>query len=506
MGRRPEAAAAWAARMREAYTGAQFTEAAAIYDERGSAAVAPLELVLMRARIALGRDPATALDLVLAQRKRFGHRPDSFAAEVLLGSSFAALRDYSTADAHFERARTLLDRRAFAETTMLAAARARRYVHEGRIGDAWRCYETTLVDRRLEGSIESERLKAEIHGAEARFGEQAHALTRLLGLIGGAIDTHLAVWYEAVAQLGHLACELPAPAAVSTVANALHARSQWSADFTPQRFASVRSLAWCKVLGGDMLGSFRYLREAAALAENIGSAPLRAIVMLDRAQFARNAGEEHWCANETAAASELLREVDWLHAGIEERSALPLLAEVLAPADPEGAAAAIARYATLAPALDPVALGVRGLVHLASGRSRDGVRDLSAAYDGFERAGSEWRAGKAALELAKATGATRWRLLALENLEFYANSWLFAAAQAMAQLPGTAEGLSLTPMQERVFHMICEGLSTDAIAARLGRSSSTIRNHIKLIFKALGVRSRAALVAKAAREGRFTLP
>jgi DNA-binding NarL/FixJ family response regulator len=59
-------------------------------------------------------------------------------------------------------------------------------------------------------------------------------------------------------------------------------------------------------------------------------------------------------------------------------------------------------------------------------------------------------------------------------------------------------------MQERVFNMICEGLSTDAIAARLGRSHSTVRNHIKLIFKALDVRSRAALVAKAARTGRFT--
>ena len=492
--------------MREAYTSAQFTEAAAIYDERAGHAAAPLELVLTRSRIALARDPAAALDLLLSQRKRFESRPESFAAEVLIGACFAALGDYTTADAHFERARALTDRRSFAQSTLLAGARARRYIREGRFGDAWRCYEATLVDRRLEGAIASEQLKAEIHNAEGRFGEQAHALTRLLALIGDTIDSHLAIWYDAVAQLGRLACELPAPAAASSVASALLARPQWPSDFSAQRFASVRSLAWCKVLGGDMLGSFRFLREAATLAEALGSAPLRAIVMLDRAQFARNAGEEHWCANETAAANELLRDVDWLHARIDERAALPLLAEVLAPADAEGAAAAIARYATLAPTLDPIAVAVRGLVHLANGRSRDGVRDLSAAYDGFDRAGSEWRAGKAALELARATGATRWRLLALENLEFYANSWLFAAAQAMAALPGSADALSLTPMQERVFHMICEGLSTDAIATRLGRSRSTIRNHIKLIFKALGVRSRAALVAKAAREGRFTLP
>lgn len=492
--------------MREAYANAQFARAAALYDERGAHAGAHLDLVLMRARIAFTCDPASTLDLLLGQRERFGRSSERFEAEVLLGSSFAALGDYTTADAHFERARGLADRRSNAQGTMLAAARARRYLGDGRIGDAWRCYEVTLVDRRTEGCIESERLKGEIHSAEGRFGEQAHSLTRLLALIGDAIDAQIAVWYDAVAQLSRLACELPAPAAVSTVVTALLTRPHWPPDFAAQRFASLRSLAWCKVLAGDTLGSFRYLREAATLAETLDSAPLRALVMLDRAQFARNAGEEHWCANELAAANELLRDVDWLHTRAEEHSTLPLLAEVLAPTDPEGAAAAIARYATLAPALDPVAIGVRGLVHHANGRTRDAVRDLSAAYDGFDRAGSEWRAGKAALVLAKATGRARWRLLALENLEFYSNSWLFAQAQAMAELPGAPESMSLTPMQERVFDMICEGLSTDAIATRLGRSRSTIRNHIKLIFKALGVRSRAALVAKAAKEGRFSLP
>ena len=184
---------------------------------------------------------------------------------------------------------------------------------------------------------------------------------------------------------------------------------------------------------------------------------------------------------------------------------LPLLAEVLAPTDPESAAAAIARYSTLAVALDPIALAAYGVVHLANGHAREGVRALTAAYEGFDRAGSEWRAGQAAISLAHETGVSRWRLLALEKLEFYAASWLHTRAEEVAELSSAAEGVSLTPMQERVFNMICEGLSTDAIAARLGRSHSTVRNHIKLIFKALGVRSRAALVAQAARTGRFTL-
>ena len=506
MARRPQAVpATWAARVRAAYAAAHFSAAGALYDEHAAARDVPPDLVLLRARIALTVDPPAALDLLLAQRPRLDRPGDRLAAEILLGSSFARLHDYAAADAYFERARLLLDRRSFAQGALLAAARGRRYLHEGRIGDAWRCYEASLADRRIEGRIESEALKAEIHRSESRFGEEAASLMRLLSLLGERLDGHLALWYNAVAQLARRACELPAPAAAATVATALTARPVWSPDFATERFDSLRSLAWCKALAGDALGSFRLLREAGAISESLKSAPLRAMILLDRAQFARQAREENWSANEAAVAMDVLRDVDWPRTTTAERAVLPLLAEVLAPTDPEGAAAAIVRHSTLAGSPDAIAIAARGVVHVANGRTREGVRALREAYEAFDRAGSEWRAGKAAIALARATGEARWRLLALENLEFYAASWLYAEAQGVAQAGGTSEGLSLTPTQERVFHMICEGLSTDAIAARLGRSHSTVRNHIKLIFKSLGVRSRAALVAKAARTGHFTV-
>jgi len=46
---------------------------------------------------------------------------------------------------------------------------------------------------------------------------------------------------------------------------------------------------------------------------------------------------------------------------------------------------------------------------------------------------------------------------------------------------------------------MCEGLTPAQIAERLGRSPSTVKNHIKLIFKEFGVNSRPALLAEAAR-------
>jgi DNA-binding NarL/FixJ family response regulator len=41
------------------------------------------------------------------------------------------------------------------------------------------------------------------------------------------------------------------------------------------------------------------------------------------------------------------------------------------------------------------------------------------------------------------------------------------------------------------------GLSTRQIAVNLGRSEYTVRNHVKAIFKALKVKSRATLIARA---------
>lgn len=474
-------------------------------DRRSAQAAAEVgvDLVLERARIALATDAASAVDLLLGLRELLRNDADRLYAEILLGASFAELREYETADAHFERARLLIDPRSLAQVASLAAARGRRYIRELRIGDAWRCHEATLVDRRVEGRIRSENLKGEIHHAEARNSEHAASLMRVLALIGDDVDAHVALWYRAVADLGLVACEIPAPAATAAVVDALEKYPVWSASFSTERFYALRALAWCKALSGDALGAFRYLREAGTLAESLGNAPLRAIVLLERAQLARNAGEEHWCANELAAAIDLLRDVDWPHTSAYERTVLPLLAEVVAPTDPQSATAALARYSVLTNNRDPIVLAARGIVHLADGRKREGVRDLSAAYDAFERAGSEWRAGKVAIALAHATGIDRWRLLALENLEFYASSWLFAHACNLAEAELPLEDMSLTPMQERVFNMICEGLSTEAIATRLGRSPSTVRNHVKLIFKALGVNSRAALVAKAARDGRL---
>ena len=56
-------------------------------------------------------------------------------------------------------------------------------------------------------------------------------------------------------------------------------------------------------------------------------------------------------------------------------------------------------------------------------------------------------------------------------------------------------------MQNKVFTMLCQKMTTAEIATALGLSQHTVRNHLKAVFRAYGVNNRAALISEAARRG-----
>jgi DNA-binding CsgD family transcriptional regulator len=64
-----------------------------------------------------------------------------------------------------------------------------------------------------------------------------------------------------------------------------------------------------------------------------------------------------------------------------------------------------------------------------------------------------------------------------------------------------APGDRLTPAQRAVLELMAEGLHDDAIAHRLGISTTTVRRHITAVIDRLGVRSRFAAGAAAQRRG-----
>src|SRR3954454_19565768 len=59
----------------------------------------------------------------------------------------------------------------------------------------------------------------------------------------------------------------------------------------------------------------------------------------------------------------------------------------------------------------------------------------------------------------------------------------------------------VTPRQQQVLQLLGDGLATDEIACRLGVVPATARNHIRDLFRALGVHSRLEAVIAGRRHG-----
>jgi len=67
--------------------------------------------------------------------------------------------------------------------------------------------------------------------------------------------------------------------------------------------------------------------------------------------------------------------------------------------------------------------------------------------------------------------------------------------------PRPLEDVQLTPRQAEVLRLLGEGLSTDAIASRLGVAVETARNHIRAVLRGLGVHSRLEAVVEGRERG-----
>jgi len=64
-----------------------------------------------------------------------------------------------------------------------------------------------------------------------------------------------------------------------------------------------------------------------------------------------------------------------------------------------------------------------------------------------------------------------------------------------------AKDVQLTPRQAEVLRLLGEGLSTEAIASRLGVAVETARNHIRAVLRGLGVHSRLEAVVEGRERG-----
>jgi DNA-binding NarL/FixJ family response regulator len=97
------------------------------------------------------------------------------------------------------------------------------------------------------------------------------------------------------------------------------------------------------------------------------------------------------------------------------------------------------------------------------------------------------------------------RVSLTEALELFdglgAPLWSERAAAELARIPGRAHASGeLTETERRVAELVADGLSNKEVAAKLFVSVRAVESNLSKIYAKLGVRSRAELASRRARE------
>jgi len=284
-------------------------------------------------------------------------------------------------------------------------------------------------------------------------------------------------------------------------------RNQWSSETdAPFVLHAVQGLLHIG-LGFENAGrteeAFDAFDEAAAHAHSRPT--LWAATLLESAELYRLLGEDVAARRTLKKAKQQLRSID-ADANVQDQMQLLECACLAARLEPVAANEWIARYAALSKRddgrwalvkdrrVEALESHARGLVESTVGHRKTGVRRVENAYMLWTELGYYRRAAYAYADL-QALGTKP-----------DPKSWtLFAALSPHHPLitnsAGAAPGATLVPQLSPALHTVleslCTGTSVREIAQKSGRSEYTIRNHLKRLFKAFGVKSTAALVAAA---------
>lgn len=465
-------------------------------------------LLLARVQLRLG-NPSNALT-VLAGQSRTMKRCVKAEAAMLKAVAFARLGDGKSSRAQFRNAQSLLtvDDELFAELTYHMAASDWM---ERRLERASKLLESIPGGTRGDLDLHVSILRGAIASAAENLPAQgAILLDALRRLRTEEVEVYL--YAMLVTQIAALAVELPS-AELRDMALAHLDRVPWTDDVSDLHFHAARAVAWRHALEGDEFSAFRRLKEALGATT---SNAWRVAALTDRAYLAAALGEPRWAAQELRDAHELASQIDWNSVAGEEKLALPVLGELFANADPAVAIGYVATFHAIGKNFPRILSSRRdrrvealeayslGKVQLALGERAEAKRLLANAWSIYDRLGIDWRAARAAFALAELDDADKWRDRARASLQTYPRSWL---ARGDGRQTGQAAALTvsapaqLTAARRAVFELLLEGCGTEDIAKTLGRSTFTVRNHIKAIFKVYGVSSRSALIIKATRRG-----
>ena len=322
----------------------------------------------------------------------------------------------------------------------------------GRLGDARRALERSLDRAQARGATElghmplthviarGRELLGVIDAADGRYRDQmAHARAALA--LWDASDTK-DVWQEAfaIANLAGLARDFDLEAEALSLEHRISSL-RWTSELTHTRFRANESLAWCAMLRGTQLEALRRFRR---MADTAASTPQRIDCSVIRAINARLIGHATMAAEEVEHALMLAYEVDWTTAPGDDRLTLLVLAQTAAVHTPVEARAMLDRYAKIRssmPAVYASRLETRvraeeafthGVVLRAEGQINASAARLEMAFTIWNEIGFEWRAARAAVELAELDAGDVFRLAVRRELRARPDSIFAERARLVA--------------------------------------------------------------------------
>jgi DNA-binding CsgD family transcriptional regulator len=264
-------------------------------------------------------------------------------------------------------------------------------------------------------------------------------------------------------------------------------------------------------LGELLLGDLRAAWEIGSLLRAAAAPGLQQLQGdLVAAQVARAGGDAWTPARLAEHAIALAGQISWADTGADGVRALLTLVADAAATDAPSARALLAVYDSLPPPMpaapfeddsDLLALAhlARAAVEDAAGNVKAQIAPLRAAIALAREAGNDYREMLAALAFAPLDRRADALQRADELTRLVPRSWLRRQYDALAAQAASVQ--ALTRGERRVMLALIEGLTTQQIAARFGRSTNTIRNHTRRVFTVMGVRSRSELTAQCAALG-----
>jgi DNA-binding CsgD family transcriptional regulator len=496
----------WLDEFLNAYHGWRRREASRIYDANVKGHLSP-DIVILGARAHMREQPAATIRILL--ELEVPHKT-ALAAEkaLLLGEAFARTSDYAAADDQLEAALRIARRLKSNDLiSEVGLSYFRRFHFEARTQEARHCLDLIRRGRSTTAHLNTLIMECHALSREEKTSEEAICYLELLRSITPGAPEHLGHIAVGTNNLAVLGRELYFPEAMPEVER--HLSVPWTEDFSINRFQATKALAWSKALQGDYFNAFRFLQRAS---ETAPSKAWSVVAACDRSYLARCIGEAQWSRHELDAAERAAETVDWHKTNqMDEAFALLLMAELFAPIDPTKSAMHLARHREIGETLGnlPLSIGpdrrtraffayATAVTELALGNQARALAELRSARNIFDHFHYDWRAARCLLVEYRITGDVELLRMAHERLRNYGHSWLADELRLLEQQPRT---VTLPRQQQRVFEELCQGKSTAQIAATLGRSEWTISNHIKQIFKAYNVKSRAELLAEAGRRG-----